>query len=136
MQGGRVVTITGVRGGVGASTIATNLAWYLGKRANRHTILVDADLHRGNCALLLNAKSGAGLRTALETPQRVDELFVERSAQPVTERLHVLSGEENLTEQVKYEQGAAALVRKKPAAASCSSSTVRRSAGSSCIATC
>lgn len=107
MQGGRVVTITGVRGGVGASTIAVNLAWHLGKRANRHTVLVDADLYRGSCALLLNAKSGAGLRTALETPQRIDELFIERSSQAVTERLHVLSGEENLLEPVKYEAGAA-----------------------------
>ena len=107
LQGGRVVTITGVRGGVGASTIAVNLAWHLGKRANRHTVLLDADLYRGSCALLLNAKSGSGLRTALETPQRIDELFIERSAQVVTERLHVLSGEENLLEQVKYEPGAA-----------------------------
>jgi pilus assembly protein CpaE len=102
-QGGRVVTVTGVRGGVGASTIAANLAWHLGKRANRHTILLDADLHRGSCALLLNTKSGAGLRTALETPHRIDELFIERSSQVVAERLHVLSGEENLLEQVKYE---------------------------------
>jgi pilus assembly protein CpaE len=108
LQGGRVVTITGARGGVGASTIAANLAWHLGKRANRHTVLVDADLYRGSCALLLNTKSGAGLRTALETPQRIDELFIERSAQPVTDRLHVLSGEENLIEQIKYEPGAAA----------------------------
>ena len=107
LQGGRVVTITGVRGGVGTSTIAVNLAWHLGKRANRHTVLLDADLYRGSCALLLNTKSGPGLRTALETPQRIDELFIERSAQPVTERLHVLSGEENLLEQVKYEPGAA-----------------------------
>jgi pilus assembly protein CpaE len=107
MQGGRVVTITGVRGGVGASTIAANLAWHLGKRANRHTVLVDADLYRGSCALLLNTKSGAGLRTALETPQRIDELFIERSSQAVTERLHVLSGEENLLDQIKYEPGAA-----------------------------
>lgn len=108
LQGGRVVTITGVRGGVGATTIAANLAWHLGKRANRHTVLVDADLYRGSCALLLNAKSGAGLRTALETPQRIDELFIERSAQPVTERLHVLSGEENLLEHINYAPGAVA----------------------------
>ena len=97
LQGGRVVTITGVRGGVGASTdrgqtwpgiwasapIATPCCWM-------------RDLYRGSCAMLLNAKSGPGLRTALETPQRIDELFIERSAQPVTERLHVLSGEENI----------------------------------------
>jgi pilus assembly protein CpaE len=70
-------------------------------------VLVDADLYRGSCALLLDCKSGPGLRTALETPQRIDELFIERSAQPVTDRLHVLSGEENLLEQIKYEAGAA-----------------------------
>ena len=108
LQGGRVVTITGVRGGVGASTIAANLAWHLGKRASRHTVLVDADLYRGSCALLLNAKSGSGLRTALETPQRIDELFIERSALPVTERLHVLSGEENLLDQINYAPDAVA----------------------------
>jgi pilus assembly protein CpaE len=47
------------------------------------------------------------LRTELETPQLFDELFIERSAQPVTERLHVLSGDESLLEQIKYEPGAA-----------------------------
>ena len=80
-------------------------------------MLLDADLYRGSCALLLNAKSGAGLRTALETPQRIDELFIERSAQPVTERLHVLSGEENLLEQVNYEPGAAGAADRNAAAA-------------------
>jgi pilus assembly protein CpaE len=107
LQGGRVVTITGVRGGVGATTIAANLACYLGKRASRHTVLLDADIYRGTCALLLNAKSGSGLRTALESPARIDELFIERSAQVVTDRLHVLSGEENLSDQLKYEANAA-----------------------------
>jgi pilus assembly protein CpaE len=107
LQGGRVVTITGVRGGVGASTIAANLAWHLGKRANRHTVLLDADLYRGSCALLLNAKAGPGLRTALETPQRIDELFIERSAQTVSERMHVLAGEESLSETINYDPSAA-----------------------------
>jgi pilus assembly protein CpaE len=106
-QGGRVVTITGVRGGVGASTIAANLGWHLGSRASRHTVLMDADLYRGDCALLLNTKSGSGLRIALETPQRIDELFIERSAQPFHDRLHVLSSEENMAERISYEPGAA-----------------------------
>ena len=55
-----------------------------------------------------HALTRAGLRTALETPQRIDELFIERSSQVVTDRLHVLSGEENLLDEVKYERGAAA----------------------------
>jgi pilus assembly protein CpaE len=43
----------------------------------------------------------------LETPDRIDELFIERSAQVVTDRLHVLSSEENLVEQLKYDPSAA-----------------------------
>ncbi|MBV9783512.1 MAG: pilus assembly protein [Acidisphaera sp.] len=107
VHGGRVVTITGVRGGVGATTIAANLAWYFGVGARRHTVLLDPDLHTGNAAMLLDAKAGSGLRTALEAPQRIDELFVERVAQPIGDRLHVLAGEERLTEQPVYAAGAA-----------------------------
>jgi pilus assembly protein CpaE len=105
--GGRVVTVTGVRGGVGATTIAANLAWHFGVAARRHTVLLDPDLYRGSAALLLNAKTGSGLRVALESPQRIDELFVERAAQPVADRLHVLSGEERLTEAPSYAPDAA-----------------------------
>ena len=106
--GGRVVTVTGTRGGTGASTIAANLAWHFGVEARRHTVLLDADLHRGTAAMLLGAKIGPGLRTVLEAPDRIDELFVERAAQPVSKRLHVLAAEEKLSETVTYTQNAAA----------------------------
>jgi pilus assembly protein CpaE len=108
IHGGRVIAVTGVRGGVGASTMAANLAWHFGTEANRHTVLVDADLHRGDCAMLLGAKTGSGLRNALEMPQRVDGLFVERATQPVSDRLHVLAGEEKLNEQPAYAPDGAA----------------------------
>ncbi len=107
LQGGRVVSITGVGGGVGATTLAVGLAWHCAVDLHRHTILVDPDLHLGTAALMLHTKTGSGLRTALETPQRLDELFVERAAQPVTDRLAVLAGEEPLTEQPSYAAGAA-----------------------------
>jgi pilus assembly protein CpaE len=105
--GGRVVTVTGARGGTGASTIAASLAWYYGVEARRHTVLLDADLHRGNAALLLGAKTSPGLRTALEAPERIDELLVERAAQQVSKRLHVLAAEEQLTETLQYTPNAA-----------------------------
>jgi len=108
VHGGRVVSVTGVRGGVGASTLSANLAWHFGIEAARHTVLADADLHRGTCAMLLGARTGPGLRTALEMPARIDELFVERSAQPVRDRLHILAAEEKLSEQPAYAAGAAA----------------------------
>jgi pilus assembly protein CpaE len=108
LRGGRVITVTGVRGGVGATTIAANLAWHLGEEARRHTVLYDADLHAGASALLLGARTTNGLRAALEHPERVDELFVERTAQPVGERLHVLAAEEKPGDAVVAQPGAAA----------------------------
>jgi pilus assembly protein CpaE len=61
----------------------------------------------GSGALLLGGKTGPGLRMALETPDRIDPLFVERAAQPVAERLHVLASEEKLNEPLHYAPGAA-----------------------------
>jgi pilus assembly protein CpaE len=106
-RGGRVVAIMGARGGVGCTTIAGNLAWLLGVIAKRHTVFLESDLHMGSGALLLGAKTGPGLRMALETPDRIDPLFVERAAQPVAERLQVLASEEKLSDPLNYAPGAA-----------------------------
>lgn len=106
-HGGRLLSVTGVRGGVGASTIAANLAWYLANAADRHTVALDADLHRGTQALLLAAQPGAGLRNALEHPERIDELFVERATTLVAPRLHLLAAEEALDAPVAYAPEAA-----------------------------
>jgi pilus assembly protein CpaE len=104
--GGRLITVTGARGGVGASVIAASLAWYFGITARRHTMLLDADLHRGIAALLLDAEPGEGLRLALETPERIDALLAERVAHPVADRLHVLSTVEPPARDIRYAPGA------------------------------
>jgi pilus assembly protein CpaE len=98
-RGGRIVGVTGVRGGVGATTIAANLAWHFAEGVRRHTLLLDPNFHTGDAALMLGAKSGNGLRTILESPDRLDELFLERTAQPAGERLFVIAGEESLGDQ-------------------------------------
>jgi pilus assembly protein CpaE len=107
LTGGRVITFTGSCGGAGATTIAANLAWHLATDAHRHTVLLDPNLHTGTAAMLLSARTGAGLRTALETPQRVDDLFLERIAQPAAARLAVIAGEEKLTDHPVYAPGGA-----------------------------
>ncbi len=105
--GGRLITITGVRGGVGASTVAVNLAWHFGVVSRRHTVLLDPDLHQGTAAFLLNIEPGRGLRTALQTPDRIDALLAERAAQPVTDRLHLLCGQEPFNVEPDQAPGAA-----------------------------
>jgi pilus assembly protein CpaE len=106
LQGGRIVAVSGACGGVGTTTVAANLAWYLGEELKRHTLLFDPDIYTGNAAMMLGGRTGTGLRLALETPSRIDELFVERAAQPVTERLSVLAGDEKVTEGADIAEGA------------------------------
>ncbi len=99
---GRLITISGMRGGVGSSTIASNLAWVIGKEMRRHTLLLDADLYTGTAALNFHVKSGKGLRQVLAAPERVDSLLIERSTQHVTSRLHILSSDIPLMENSRY----------------------------------
>ena len=106
-RGGRVVAITGARGGVGATTIAANLAWYLGVLAKRHTVFLDTDLHFGSAALLLGGKAGPGLRAELEKPEHIDGSVIAMSVEPISERLHLLAAEERLEDPPRYSPGAA-----------------------------
>jgi pilus assembly protein CpaE len=88
-----MTAVVGVRGGVGASTIATSLAWMLGDRAQRSTALLDLDIHFGTGALALDLEPGRGLTDAIENPSRIDGLFIERAMVRANERLSVLSAE-------------------------------------------
>jgi len=106
-RSGRIVSVTGVRGGVGATTIAVNLAIQLAERSRHHTLLLDADLHGGSAALMVKGATGGGLRSALEHPERVDALFAERSSPPIGDRLALLAAEESLTSLVNPPEGAA-----------------------------
>lgn len=85
--------VIGVRGGVGASTIATSLAWLMGEKANRSAALLDLDLHFGTGALALDLEPGRGLTDAIENPSRIDGLFIERAMVRANEKLSVLSAE-------------------------------------------
>ena len=106
--GGRMIAFTGAQGGAGTSMLAANLAWHLGAERHRHTVLLDADLHRGTGAFLLNTAPRGGLQSALETPERIDALLAERAAQPVSDRLHVLASDVPLMDAPVYADGAAA----------------------------
>ena len=85
--------VIGVRGGVGASTVASSLAWLLGENARRSTALLDLDVHFGTGALSLDLEPGRGLTDAIENPSRIDGLFIERAMVKANEKLSVLSAE-------------------------------------------
>ncbi len=100
---GSVVAVLGTRGGVGTTTVATNLAWYLANNETRRVALVDLDIFFGDAALALNVKVGGGLREVLENPTRIDELYLERTLVLSGKRLYVLAAEERLDIPVKFD---------------------------------
>jgi pilus assembly protein CpaE len=53
---GKVISVFGMKGGVGATTIAINLAVNLAQQTEKKVILVDLNLQLGNAALFLNIK--------------------------------------------------------------------------------
>jgi pilus assembly protein CpaE len=58
---GKLVTVFHAKGGVGASTIATNLAVGLARFKKLRTLIVDADLWFGDLGVLMNLASGHSL---------------------------------------------------------------------------
>jgi pilus assembly protein CpaE len=88
-----MAAFVGVRGGVGASTLASSVAWQLSDKLRHSTSLLDLDVHFGTGALTLDLEPGRGLTDAIENPGRIDGLFIERAMVKANEKLSVLSAE-------------------------------------------
>jgi pilus assembly protein CpaE len=99
---GKMVAFVGARGGVGTTTLAINLAWYLANRQKRRVLLLDLDLQNGDCALALNLSPTPGLREALTNPLRIDGVFLERAMAVHGDGLFVLSSEEPLHADLEF----------------------------------
>lgn len=95
-----LMAVIGVRGGVGGSMVSTSLAWMMSAEARKHTALLDLDIHFGTDALTLDVEPGRGLIDAIDSPGRIDGLFIERSLVRVSDRLSVLSAEAPVNQPV------------------------------------
>ncbi len=100
---GKIIAVTGARGGVGATTIAANLGWLLAEKVGRRVAMIDLDFNYGSLSLALDQKATPGLREALENIHRVDQLFLERTLIHVNSRMAMLSCEEPLDYEMKFE---------------------------------
>ena len=107
---GKLVAVTGTRGGVGTTTVAASVAWLIAHERRRRVALVDLDLQFGTVALSLDLEPSHGLREALENPNRIDGLFMDRVLIQHSERLFVLSAEESPDETLLLDYGAVELL--------------------------
>lgn len=69
---GEVIVVFGPKGGVGRSTVATNLAVGLAQLYGRHVALVDADLWFGDLRVLLDLQSDKSFATLADRADQLD----------------------------------------------------------------
>lgn len=100
---GKIISVISARGGSGATTLATNIAWILANERMRRVAIIDMNLHLGTASLYLDLRPNQGLREALESPDRVDETFVESLTIKIGDRLEILSSEEGLDSSPEYD---------------------------------
>lgn len=88
---GRVIAVTGTKGGVGASTVAHNLAWTLSRILDQPTVIVDMDLPFGTAGLDFNQDPPQGIADAVFANDRLDANFVERLLSRCTDKLSIMA---------------------------------------------
>jgi pilus assembly protein CpaE len=86
--------VIGARGGVGATTTAITIAGMLGARLKEEVLLIDFDLHYGSLMLSLDLEAIDALREALDQPDRIDALFIQKVEQKKGEYLYAIGAEE------------------------------------------
>jgi pilus assembly protein CpaE len=106
----RLVAVVGARGGVGASTVAANLALALSERSPKTATLLDLDLRFGTSALTFDIEPGSSFKDVLADPTRIDPLLIERASIKVADKLVVLAAEEGLSAPLPATAGLAPLV--------------------------
>ncbi len=86
----RVIAVTGARGGIGASTVARNLAWCIAERRRLRTTLVDLDLPFGTAAFDLKFEPPSSLADVLAAGEHQSDVALERVAIRYSDRLSIL----------------------------------------------
>ena len=88
---GRVIAVVGAKGGVGASTIAHNLAWSIARDLQLDTVIADLDLGFGTAGLDFNQDPPQGIADAVFAQDRIDTNFVDRLLSKCTDHLSLLA---------------------------------------------
>jgi pilus assembly protein CpaE len=88
---GRTLAVVGAKGGVGASTVAHNVAWAIARDVHLDAVVADLDLPFGTAGLDFNQDPPQGIADAVTSPDRIDTAFVDRLLSKCTDHLSLLA---------------------------------------------
>ena len=96
MPVGRVIAIVGAKGGVGASTVAHNVAWAIARDLALDSVVIDLDLAFGTASLDYNQDPLQGVANAVFSPDRLDTAVMDRLLAKCTDHLSLLASPASL----------------------------------------
>ncbi len=88
---GRVIAVVGAKGGVGASTVAHNIAFSIARDQMLDAVVADLDLAFGTAGLDFNQDPPQGIVEAVFSPDRIDNAFIDRLLSKCTDHLSLLA---------------------------------------------
>ncbi|WP_420407587.1 AAA family ATPase [Hoeflea sp.] len=88
---GKSIAFVGAKGGVGSSTLAHNCAWSISNLFSSEVILADLDLAFGTANLNFDNDPAQGIAEAVFSPDRLDEVFLDRLLAKCSEHLSMLA---------------------------------------------
>ncbi|MDI7862817.1 CpaE family protein [Rhizobiaceae bacterium n13] len=103
---GRTIAFIGAKGGVGSSTIAHNCAFGISTLFSTETILADLDLPYGTANIDFDQDPAQGIAEAVFSPERLDEVFLDRLLTKCSEHLSLLAAPSMLDRGYDFERSA------------------------------
>ncbi|TIW64393.1 MAG: CtpF protein, partial [Mesorhizobium sp.] len=93
---GRSIAFIGAKGGVGSSTIAHNVAWAMSSLFKSEVVVADLDLAFGTANINFDQDPAQGIAEAVFSPERVDEVYLDRLLAQCAEHLSLLAAPSTL----------------------------------------
>ncbi|WP_298254649.1 AAA family ATPase [Bradyrhizobium sp.] len=93
---GRIIAVVGAKGGVGASTVAHNVAWAIARDLALDSVVIDLDMAFGTASLDYNKDPLQGIANAVFAAERPDSAFIERLLAKCNDHLSLLAAPASL----------------------------------------
>ncbi|MEM9277135.1 MAG: CpaE family protein [Pseudomonadota bacterium] len=93
---GKVFAFIGSKGGCGSSTICHNIAWSISSTYRNEVVLADLDLAFGTANMNLDQDPTQGIADAVFSPDRIDDILLDRLLAKCAEHLSLLAAPSTL----------------------------------------
>jgi pilus assembly protein CpaE len=93
---GRSIAFIGAKGGVGSSTIAHNIGWTMSSLFESEVMVADLDLAFGTANIDFDQDPAQGIAEAVFSPERIDEVYLDRLLAQCSEHLSLLAAPSTL----------------------------------------